>query len=198
MLEDSADDAVMVDREMKRGGFRVNLTRVAGGKSFLDELQKHPPDLVFSDHGVPSFDGFAALATVRNRSPDLPFIFVTGTLGEEGVIRAFENGATDCVLKHRLSGLAPAVKRALNRAGRNRHHSDAEPELRRLRQEIARLQERVSVFDEIMTVCSACRKVRAEPDEWRSLEVHLNRRLGLTFSHGMCPDCMQKYYTGYV
>jgi PAS domain S-box-containing protein len=76
-------------------------------------LEKKPPDLILSDHGLPSFDGFAALQIAKEQCPDTPFIFVTNSRGEETAIETFESGATDYVLKNNLSKLAPAVHRAL-------------------------------------------------------------------------------------
>jgi PAS domain S-box-containing protein len=72
--------------------------------------------VILSDHGLPSFDGFTALAIAQNILPDVPFIFVTGSLGEEMAIKALKTGATDFVLKHHLTTLPPAVHRALSQA----------------------------------------------------------------------------------
>src|SRR5688572_3483323 len=90
--------------------------RVDTKEAFLAELQHHPPDLILSDHGLPSFDGFTALAIARDKCPDVPFIFVTNSLGEETTIATFEGGATDYVLKKHLNKLAPVVQRALREA----------------------------------------------------------------------------------
>jgi PAS domain S-box-containing protein len=72
--------------------------------------------VILSDHGLPAFDGFTALGLAQQRAPDTPFIFVTGSLGEEMAIKALKTGATDFVLKHRLSTLPSAVHRALRQA----------------------------------------------------------------------------------
>lgn len=79
----------------------------------MRELERFQPNVILSDHGLPTFDGFSALALAASKAPQVPFIFVTGSLGEEMAIQALKSGATDFVLKHRLAMLAPAVHRAL-------------------------------------------------------------------------------------
>ncbi len=113
VVEDVATDVVAINHELRRGGFNFRSKRVETKEAFLHELQHHRPDLILSDHGLPGFDGFTALAIAKDKCPDVPFIFVTGALGEETTIDTFESGATDYVLKDRMSKLAPAVQRAL-------------------------------------------------------------------------------------
>ena len=72
--------------------------------------------MILSDHGLPTFNGFEALAVARKECPDVPFIFVTGLMGEEKAIETFERGAIDYVLKSRLSKLVPVVQRAVREA----------------------------------------------------------------------------------
>src|SRR6266566_1403706 len=76
------------------------------------ELREFSPDVILSDFSMPGFDGMAALALARDLAPDTPFVFVSGTLGEEYAIRALRNGATDYVLKTNLVRLPAAVERA--------------------------------------------------------------------------------------
>src|SRR4051794_32711519 len=116
MIEDEAHDAALVEHTLKDGGFNFSFKRVDTEEGFLDELQHYDPSLILSDHGLPAFDGFAALEIAKAKAPDVPFIFVTGSLGEEMAIKALKNGASDFVLKHRLMTLPPAVHRALRQA----------------------------------------------------------------------------------
>ncbi len=113
MLEDEARDAEIVEHTLKKAGFDFSLKRVETESSFSRELERFQPNVILSDHGLPSFDGFSALALAASKAPHVPFIFVTGSLGEEMAIQALKSGATDFVLKHRLTMLAPAVHRAL-------------------------------------------------------------------------------------
>ena len=115
-LEDLPADVVMVNHELRRGGMAFRTKRVDSKEGFLHELERDPPDLILSDHGLPSFDGFSALAIARDKCPEVPFIFVTTLLGEEMTIETFEGGATDYILKNNLRKLVPAVRRALREA----------------------------------------------------------------------------------
>src|ERR1051325_518916 len=116
MVEDEAHDAALVEHALKDGGFDFTFKRVDTERDFLKELQSFHPSIILSDHGLPAFDGFAALAIAQNKLPDVPFIFVTGSLGEEMAIKALKTGATDFVLKHHLATLPPALHRALRQA----------------------------------------------------------------------------------
>jgi PAS domain S-box-containing protein len=142
VLEDVAADVALLSHELRAGGLTFEARRVETRDEFLHELEAKPPDLILSDHGLPGFDGFAALALARERCPDTPFIFVTGSMGEEVAIDSLRSGATDYVLKTRISNLMPAVQRALRlteeRAGRRR----AEQELRESEERVRRLETR--------------------------------------------------------
>lgn len=116
MVEDEACDATIVQHVLKEGGFDFSFKRVDTEAGYLEELVQFQPSVILSDHGLPAFDGFTALSLAKERAPDVPFIFVTGSLGEEMTIKALKSGATDFVLKHRLNALPPAVHRALDQA----------------------------------------------------------------------------------
>jgi PAS domain S-box-containing protein len=116
MIEDEAHDATLVEHTLKAGGFDFAFKRVDTEEAFHEELRRFKPSIILSDHGLPAFDGFSALAIAQDKAPDVPFIFVTGSLGEEMAIKALKSGATDFVLKHRLMTLPPALHRALRQA----------------------------------------------------------------------------------
>src|SRR5688572_1227007 len=105
MVEDEARDAELAEHTLRQSGFEFTFRRVDSEREFVRELQQFDPNVILSDHGLPSFDGFAALNIAQERSPDVPFIFVTGSLGEEMAINALKSGAADFVLKHRLTTL---------------------------------------------------------------------------------------------
>src|SRR5947207_15383995 len=115
-VEDIPADAAMVNHALRQGGLTFRTKRVDSKSAFLQELEHNPPDVILSDHGLPSFDGFMALAIAREKCPDVPFIFVTDSLGEQMAIETFESGATDYVLKRDLSKLAGVVRRGLREA----------------------------------------------------------------------------------
>jgi len=116
VVEDVAADVVMINHELRKSGIAFRSKRVETREDYLRELEDNPPDLIFSDHGVPSFDGFAALRIAKEQCPEVPFIFVTGWAEQESVSQMIQRGATDYVAKSRLSNLVPVVKKAMHLA----------------------------------------------------------------------------------
>ena len=126
LLEDSLLDAELAEAMLTEGGINCELVRVETGADFLAALEAETFDLILADYALPSFDGISALEIARNRTPQIPFIFVSAALGEELAIEALKNGATDYVLKQRLGRLVPSVQRALREAKERRKRQQAE------------------------------------------------------------------------
>ncbi|HSV52509.1 MAG TPA: EAL domain-containing protein [Burkholderiaceae bacterium] len=116
LVEDEPSDAELVMRELKRAGIVCVGCRVDTERAFRHELAHFDPNIILSDFNMPQFDGMAALSIAHTLRPDIPFIFVSGTLGEDYAIRALKSGATDYVLKDNLVRLPPATHRALQDA----------------------------------------------------------------------------------
>jgi len=131
LLEDDPHDAGLIKELLEADHFVCRINRVQNRTEFLAALKNGGFDLILSDHKLPSFDGVSALNLALKIRPDIPFIFVSGTLGEETAIEALKVGATDYVLKTRLSRLVPAVQRALREAGDRAGRQGAEDALRR-------------------------------------------------------------------
>lgn len=112
-LEDDPNDAVLIQATLEADGIICATTCVETRDAFVAALERGGFDLVLSDFSLPAFDGFSAGALVRAGWPNLPFILVSGTLGEERAIDSLKSGATDYVLKGRLARLVPAVRRAM-------------------------------------------------------------------------------------
>ena len=112
-LEDDPNDAALVQLILKDEGIVCTTTRVQTEGDFMAALERGSIDLILSDYSLPTFDGLSALKIVHANQPDLPIIFVSGTLGEEQAIDSLQNGATDYVLKGRLARLGPAIRRAM-------------------------------------------------------------------------------------
>jgi CheY-like chemotaxis protein len=116
-LEDNEQDAELNKAMLKARWPQCELVRVDTRSDFLAALEKEPNlDLILSDYTMHGFDGREALTLAHERRPEVPFLFVSGTIGEDAAIEALKNGATDYVLKHRLMRLIPAVARALAEA----------------------------------------------------------------------------------
>jgi len=136
LVEDVADDAELALLELGRAGLHADQRVVDNEKSFVDALREFKPDVILSDFSMPGFDGMAALARARDICPDTPFIFVSGTIGEESAIDAVKSGATDYVLKNNLVRLPPAVERALRDAKERTARRKTEGELEALRERL--------------------------------------------------------------
>ena len=115
-LEDSALDAELVAARLEIDGLECRLVRVETRDAFVDALRNGPVHAIISDYALPLFDGESALNVAQALCPDVPFVFVSGAIGEERAIELMRRGATDYVLKNRLERLAPAVRRALREA----------------------------------------------------------------------------------
>jgi signal transduction histidine kinase len=130
MLEDDAADAELTKFALRKSGMQFSLSRVETREDYVRALQGRAPDLILSDYSLPGFNGHDALVIARQKCPETPFIFVTGTMGEEVAIETLKSGATDYVLKTRLTRLVPAVNRAMREAQERIKHRRAEEQLR--------------------------------------------------------------------
>jgi PAS domain S-box-containing protein len=152
-LEDDPADAELVQATLAAKGVGGNVRVVETREDFVAALEEGMFHLVLADFALPTFDGMTALGLVREKHPDLPFIFVSGRLGEEAAIESLRNGATDYVLKNKLSRLVPAVSRALNEASERAELRKAEAELARANIEIReRAESYQNLFNSIRDV----------------------------------------------
>jgi two-component system cell cycle sensor histidine kinase/response regulator CckA len=129
LVEDSPDEADLVLLELKRAGFAVTWERVETEASLVAAIGEAAWDVVISDFAMPAFDGLSAFRIVKQHAPDVPFIFVSGILGEERAVEAMRNGARDYVLKGNLRRLTAAVSRELDESDQRRHRREAEKAL---------------------------------------------------------------------
>ncbi len=136
MVEDEPADAVLAERVLRKSGFSFSFRRVDSEDAFRKELSEFNPSVILADHCLCALDGFSALSIAQDKCPDVPFIFVTGSLGEEMATKALKNGAADFVLKHHLAALPAALHRALREAQAQLQHKKAEEEVRRLNEEL--------------------------------------------------------------
>jgi DNA-binding response OmpR family regulator len=126
LLEDDARDAELIQELLEADQFDCEVIRVQTRAEFVAGLESAGIDLVLADYKLPSFDGISALKLALDARADLPFIFVSGSLGEEVAIEALKIGATDYVVKSRLSRLVPSVQRALREARERAERKKAE------------------------------------------------------------------------
>jgi PAS domain S-box-containing protein len=139
-LEDEPKDAELVQASLEAEGFVCSLTRADTQADFRSFLQQGGFDLILADFTLPLFDGMSALKLAQEISPQVPFIFVSGTIGEELAIEALKQGATDYVFKTRLSRIAPSVRRALRESDERSQRKRAEQALQRSEAYLAEAQ----------------------------------------------------------
>src|SRR5947208_4759197 len=186
-LEDDARDTELVQAALEGEGIQSELTRVEREQDFLAALKRESLDLILADYTLPSFDGLSALRIAQQHLPDVPFIFVSGTLGEDVAIEDLKTGATDYVLKTRLARLGPAVNRALSEARERADRKRAEALLageKCILEMIAKGDSLPAIFDAL------CQLVEAQlPDVISSVLLLEGDRL----RHGGAPSLPKSY-----
>src|SRR5690606_8409496 len=113
-LEDDPLDAELIQETLAAEGFEGEVTQVDSREGFLAAIEQGRFQAILADFSLPAFDGLTALEIAQEKCPEVPFIFISGAIGEELAIETLKKGATDYVLKHRLGRLAPALRRALS------------------------------------------------------------------------------------
>jgi len=131
LLEDDPRDAELAEARLRRACLRIEVERVAEREPFVQALQRDGHDLILADYSLPAFDGAEALQIAHTLRPEIPFVFLSGTLGEEVAIDMLRRGADDYVLKHRLDRLPTAVAEAVRNADDRASRRRAEEELRK-------------------------------------------------------------------
>ncbi len=185
LLEDSRLDADLITAALRREIPHIVINHVVDRAGFeghlADHAPEHMPDLVLSDYSLPQFDGFEALAITRARAPGLPFIFVSGVLGEEIAIESLRHGATDYVLKQRLARLPPVVTRAIAEARERAERRRAEDNLHLL---VAELSHRVK--NTLATVLSIAQQTIRGSETLEEFEpTFIGRIMALSEAHGL-------------
>jgi two-component system, cell cycle sensor histidine kinase and response regulator CckA len=156
LVEDNEDDAILVVNRLKRDGVAATFDRVETAEAFAAVLRDDPPDVVISDHNMPLFSADAALALLHESNVDVPFILVSGEVGEETASALMKAGAHDFVLKDRLARLAPAIQRELREAAER-------VERRRIAADLAASEERFRLLAEHAVDVIFSYRVRPDP-----------------------------------
>lgn len=181
LLEDSAIDADLIIEYLGKSSVPITIERVVSRDEYLAAIERGGFRLILSDFSLPSFDGMTALSIAREKAPNVPFIFVSGVLGEEIAIECLKKGATDYVLKPRLSRLPAAVDRALKEALEREERQRVELRTRLL---VAELSHRVK--NTLMTVVSIARQTLRRSDSLQEFEgAFLGRIQALAGAHAL-------------
>ena len=192
LVEDNDADVEMIRESLRQGGLSFILRHAANETVFAHELQAHAMDVILCDHSFPAFDGFKALELARMHHPEVPFIFVTGALGEDVAIASFKNGATDYILKSRLPQLPHAIERALreldDRAARKQLERDRDQLIHELKETLALIKPLTG----LLPVCAVCKRIRDHQQGWQPMEAYLQTHSDVALTHELCPECETK------
>jgi CheY-like chemotaxis protein len=193
IIEDDPADLYRVTRELSQAGLTFSWKHVEKQDDFLAELHNRQPDLILSDHGLPSFDGFTALAMAQRECPHVPFIFVTGSREPGMVADMWERGAANCVYKGRLAAeLAPAVQDALKEAADGASPiADGGPPDRATKLPLQKTESVQSLGDSLglVLICTHCKRVRDWRGNWRLLDEFFLDHPQATLVRAICSEC---------
>ena len=147
IVEDSCNDAELLLRELRKGGFDPVHKRVETASDMEEALRTSDWDIIVSDYSMPNFDGISALKLVKRLGVELPFIIVSANIGEEIAVMAMKAGAHDYIMKGGLVRLVPAVERELKEAKNRQHHREAEQQMRKLSSAVEQTADAVTITD---------------------------------------------------
>ena len=188
-LEDNPTDAELIQGILETEGIICAVTRVDTQADFFASIERGGFDLILTDYTLPSFDGLSALKIALEKCPDVPFIFVSGTLGEEVAVEALKIGATDYILKQRLSRIAPSVHRALREAKERGERKRAEA----LLSEEKRLLEMIAKGNSLSMILEALCRLVEELSEGSLASILLLDPDGNRLWHGAAPSLPKSY-----
>ena len=188
-LEDNPTDAELIQAILETEGIICDVTRVDTQADFFASLEHGGFDLILTDYTLPSFDGLSALKITLEKCPDVPFIFVSGALGEEVAIEALKIGATDYILKQRLSRIVPSVHRALREAKERGERKRAEA----LLSEEKRLLEMIARGNPLSTILDALCRLVEELSKGSLASILLLDPDGHRLWHGAAPSLPKSY-----
>lgn len=201
IIEDDPNDVIRIEHELARGGLDCKLTRVETRGQFLEALHCEKPQVILSDHGLPSFDGFTALELAQKQCPQVPFIFVTASFSQAMLVEMFEGGAAGYVYKNRMGEIVPAVRQAL---ANSTAPAQSTPEIVTADSplELAGLPLDLLTPSPVLpaqaicvrVICPACKRVRNETGTWEPIELYLQKHAEATVSPLRCPDCQLKEF----
>jgi PAS domain S-box-containing protein len=170
IVEDSEEDSLLLLRELKRGGYDVEFERVETATAMLSALAQKTWDLILSDYSLPQFNAPQALDILKSSDLDLPFIIISGTIGEETAVAALKAGANDFLVKGQFARLGPAIERELREAESRRERRRAEDQLKYQARLLRHINDAVIATDDQLRI-TAWNRAAEKMYGWASEEV---------------------------
>lgn len=189
-LEDVQTDRELIERLLKEAGICCETTSAESETEFVSSLRQESWDLILADYSLPGFNGVSALRIAHQQYPDLPFIFVTGTMGEDIAVETLKQGATDYVLKQKMERLVPAVRRALIESAERTRRRTVEAELAQSKEQLRLLIDAVQDYALYMVDVTG-HVVSWNSGATRILGYSELEALGSPFSRFFCGDDQQ-------
>ncbi len=192
MVDDNPTNLRVLGHILK--GLDVELSVASSGEIAIEIIKETPPDLILLDVMMPSLNGFEVCTKLKENETtrDIPIIFITALTDKEDIVRGFELGAVDYVTKpFNPKELLARVKTHLELKQARDNQASLISELQQALSDVKRLKG-------LLPICAHCKKVRNDTGYWQQVETYIESRSEAQFSHGICPDCIQKYYAEYA
>jgi CheY-like chemotaxis protein len=194
VIEDMEADAVLLLRQLERADYVLTSQRVETEQAMHLALAETTWNVIICDYSLPGFGALAALKVLQTSGQDVPFIIVSGVVGEEAAVAAMKAGADDFLLKDSLERLVPAVERELLGAQARREHRRVEADRQRLILELQAALAQVKTLSGLLPICAWCKRTRDDDGYWNDLESYISAHSQAQFSHGICPDCQRQHF----
>lgn len=198
-VEDSEDDALLVLRQIKKSNYNIVYERVDIAEDMKNALKEKTWDIILSDYKMPHFDGFEALALLKESGIDIPFIIISGAIGEEVAVEAMKSGAHDYIMKNNLQRLLPAIERELRESSIRAERKHAETQIVKLNRIYSVLsninQTIVRIHDCNLLLNEACRIIIEHGKfrmAWIGMENLQTNKIDVVASYGILGDYLQK------
>ena len=189
IIEDDPADAERLIRELERQGFAFQGRRIQTRDEFLGCLEAQLPDLILSDHGLPTFSGFAALEIVQEKCPHVPFVFVTGSHDQGLMVEMFDSGAAGYLHKNRLGDLGSVIRQAQEEIQQRRQpRVEEDPDVSRPEMRPGSSRD-AKPGEDLRLICSRCKRVCNEWRKWESFDAYFLRHERASVMLGLCPAC---------
>ena len=188
IVDDVPHNLQVLGEILDKAGYEV--AAAMGGREGLAAVERERPELILLDVMVPELDGFAVCRELQGRetSREIPVIFLTARVGSEAIVEGFEAGAVDYITKPVNRGeLLARVKLHLELVAARR-------ELERQNAALKSALEEIQTLRGIIPICSHCKRIRDDEGIWKQIELYIQQHSEATFSHGLCPKCMDELY----